>query len=145
MARCVQHETDHLDGVLFIDRLDRAARKAAMKEIRQAPWYDETAPPTVKLSPHPVADPFRPGHWRVRLVFAGTPAVALPTLDALTAAGHDLLAVVTRPDAPTGRGRRLGRSPVADWADARETEVLTPARIGEPEFLDRLRALAPDC
>ncbi|MGW0435059.1 peptide deformylase [Micromonospora sp. NPDC003197] len=58
MARCVQHETDHLDGVLFLDRLDPAGRKAAMKEIRKADWYDPAAPPTVKLSPHAPASPF---------------------------------------------------------------------------------------
>jgi peptide deformylase len=52
MARCVQHETDHLDGVLFIDRLDPQARKDAMKEIRQAEWYDADRPPVVKASPH---------------------------------------------------------------------------------------------
>jgi peptide deformylase len=52
MARCVQHETDHLDGVLFLDRLDPEARKEAMRAIRQADWYDRAAPPTVKLSPH---------------------------------------------------------------------------------------------
>jgi peptide deformylase len=52
MARCVQHETDHLDGVLFIDRLDAARRKEAMKAIRAAEWYDAGAPPVVKLSPH---------------------------------------------------------------------------------------------
>ncbi len=81
----------------------------------------------------------------MRLIFAGTPAVALPTLDAVAAAGHELLAVVTRPDAPSGRGRRLVRSPVGAWADERGIEVLTPARPREPEFLDRLRDLAPDC
>ena len=53
MARCCQHETDHLDGVLFLDRLDSARRKTAMKEIRQAPWYDADNPPIVKTSPHP--------------------------------------------------------------------------------------------
>jgi len=58
MARCVQHETDHLDGVLFIDRLDADARKEAMKAIRQAEWYDSAAPPAVKVSPHRVAGPF---------------------------------------------------------------------------------------
>jgi peptide deformylase len=52
MARCCQHETDHLDGVLFIDRLDPQARKLAMKQIREAPWYNPDAPPTVKVSPH---------------------------------------------------------------------------------------------
>ena len=53
MSRCCQHETDHLDGILFLDRLDAKARKAAMKEIREAPWYNQDAPPTVKVSPHP--------------------------------------------------------------------------------------------
>ena len=52
MARCCQHETDHLDGILFLDRLDAASRKQAMKEIRQSPWYDAANPPTVKISPH---------------------------------------------------------------------------------------------
>ena len=53
MARCVQHETDHLDGVLFLDRLDPERRKEAMRQIRAADWYDPAAPPTVKVSPHP--------------------------------------------------------------------------------------------
>jgi len=52
LARCVQHETDHLDGVLFIDRLDAAQRKLAMKEIRAAPWWGEQLP-EVRVSPHP--------------------------------------------------------------------------------------------
>ncbi len=52
LARCVQHETDHLDGVLFIDRLDPAQRKLAMKEIRSAQWWGEPAP-VVRVSPHP--------------------------------------------------------------------------------------------
>ena len=51
LARCVQHETDHLDGVLFVDRLDAETRKRAMKEIRAAQWYGD-ATPVVKLSPH---------------------------------------------------------------------------------------------
>ncbi|MFG2168035.1 methionyl-tRNA formyltransferase [Micromonospora chersina] len=81
----------------------------------------------------------------MRLIFAGTPAVAVPALDAIAASGHELVAVVTRPDAPAGRGRGLVRSPVGAWADAHGVEVLTPARPREPEFLDRLRELAPDC
>jgi peptide deformylase len=52
LARCVQHETDHLDGVLFIDRLDAAQRKLAMKEIRAAEWFGEPVP-VIKASPHP--------------------------------------------------------------------------------------------
>ncbi|AYY15399.1 peptide deformylase [Actinobacteria bacterium YIM 96077] len=51
LARAIQHETDHLDGILFIDRLDREARKAAMKAIREAEWAGEE-PPEVKVSPH---------------------------------------------------------------------------------------------
>ena len=53
MARCAQHETDHLDGVLFIDRLDDETRRAAKKAIREAEWFGVQAP-TVKLSPHPM-------------------------------------------------------------------------------------------
>ena len=52
LARCVQHETDHLDGVLFIDRLDPDQRKLAMKEIRAAEWWGDPVP-AVKFSPHP--------------------------------------------------------------------------------------------
>ena len=52
LARAIQHETDHLDGVLFIERLDVETRKAAMRAIREATWSGLTAP-TVKLSPHP--------------------------------------------------------------------------------------------
>jgi peptide deformylase len=52
LARCVQHETDHLDGVLFIDRLDAAQHKLAMKEIRASEWWGEPVP-LVKVSPHP--------------------------------------------------------------------------------------------
>jgi peptide deformylase len=51
MARCLQHETDHLDGVLFIDRMDPRQRKLAMKAIREAEWSG-LKPPTVKFSPH---------------------------------------------------------------------------------------------
>ena len=53
-ARAIQHETDHLDGVLFVDRLDPQARREAMAAIRSAPWFDLAAPPTVKTSPHPL-------------------------------------------------------------------------------------------
>ncbi|SHE98245.1 peptide deformylase [Streptoalloteichus hindustanus] len=53
LARCIQHETDHLDGVLFVDRLDPETRKAAMREIRRAGWFGESAP-VVKQSPHPL-------------------------------------------------------------------------------------------
>ncbi len=51
LSRCIQHETDHLDGVLFVDRLDPQTRRAALAEIRNAEWAG-LAPPVVKLSPH---------------------------------------------------------------------------------------------
>ena len=51
LARCVQHETDHLDGVLFIDRLDREQRKLAMRTIREAEWAGAPVP-DVRVSPH---------------------------------------------------------------------------------------------
>jgi peptide deformylase len=58
LARCIQHETDHLDGVLFVDRLDPQTRKRAMAEIRAADWFGAAVragrPPTVKVSPHPL-------------------------------------------------------------------------------------------
>jgi peptide deformylase len=53
LARAIQHETDHLDGVLFVDRLDPATRKQAMAEIREAEWFGEPVP-VVKVSPHPL-------------------------------------------------------------------------------------------
>ncbi|UQU67212.1 methionyl-tRNA formyltransferase [Couchioplanes caeruleus] len=81
----------------------------------------------------------------MRLIFAGTPEVTLPSLDAIAASSHELVAVVTRPDAPAGRGRRLVRSPAGAWADERGIEVLAPQRPREPEFQERLRQLAPDC
>jgi len=82
----------------------------------------------------------------VRLVFAGTPAAAVPSLDALLASDrHDVVAAVTRPDRPAGRGRALTPSPVKERAEAAGLEVLTPEKASDPAFLDRLRALAPDC
>ncbi|MFI1934392.1 methionyl-tRNA formyltransferase [Streptomyces sp. NPDC020330] len=82
----------------------------------------------------------------MKLVFAGTPEVAVPALDALIASGrHEVAAVVTRPDAPAGRGRRLVASPVAERAEEAGIEVLKPARPRDEKFLARLREIAPDC
>jgi methionyl-tRNA formyltransferase len=82
----------------------------------------------------------------MRLVFAGTPAPAVPTLRALIESDrHEVIAVVTRPDAPAGRGRHVVRSPVGALADEHGIEVLTPRKVSEPGFLDRLRELNPDC
>ena len=81
----------------------------------------------------------------MRLVFAGTPAPAIPALQAILASRHEVAAVVTRPDAPAGRGRHLEPSPVARLAREAGIEVLTPPKASDPEFLGRLRAIGPDC
>jgi len=81
----------------------------------------------------------------MRLVFAGTPAAAVPSLDALLKSRHDVAAVITRPDARAGRGLKLGPSLLADRAAQAGIEVLRPARPADPDFLARLREIAPDC
>ncbi|MFE0022533.1 methionyl-tRNA formyltransferase [Amycolatopsis sp. NPDC059021] len=81
----------------------------------------------------------------MRLVFAGTPEPAVPSLRALIKSErHEVVAVVTRPDAHAGRGRRVVRSPIGALADEHGIEVLTPERAGDPAFLARLAELAPD-
>lgn len=81
----------------------------------------------------------------MRLVFAGTPEVAVPSLNALVDSAHEVVGVVTRPDAPAGRGRTLRPSPVASRAEALGLEVLKPDRPGDAAFVARLSELAPDC
>ena len=76
----------------------------------------------------------------MRLAFAGTPAAAVPSLRALLdAPQHEVVAVVTRPAAPAGRGRRVQASPVAALASAAGVPVLTPDRPGDPGFVAELR------
>jgi methionyl-tRNA formyltransferase len=81
----------------------------------------------------------------MRLVFAGTPEAAVPSLDALLVSAHTVAAVVTRPDRPAGRGLRRSTSPVGQRAIDAGLEVLQPARPSEPDFLARLAEIAPDC
>jgi methionyl-tRNA formyltransferase len=81
----------------------------------------------------------------VRIVFGGTPDVAIPSLDALADSRHELLAVVTRPDAPSGRGKKLTASPVAQRAADLGLEVLKPQRPRDEEFVSRLTEIAPEC
>jgi methionyl-tRNA formyltransferase len=81
----------------------------------------------------------------MRLVFAGTPEVAVPSLDAIADSGHELVGVVTRPDAPAGRGRKLVASPVAQRAEELGVPVLKPDHPRDPEFQEQLKALRPDC
>jgi methionyl-tRNA formyltransferase len=87
----------------------------------------------------------------MRLVFAGTPVAAVPALEALLGSQHEVAAVLTRPGKPTGRGHRGGTgrtvrpSPVAARATEAGIEVLAPSRVRDPDFLDRLKQIAPDC
>jgi methionyl-tRNA formyltransferase len=80
----------------------------------------------------------------MRVVFAGTPEVALPSLRAVADSAHELVGVVTRPDAPTGRGRKLAASPVAEAAEGLGVTVLRPEHPRDPAFQEALRSLAPD-
>ncbi len=79
----------------------------------------------------------------MRLIFAGTPEFAVSALDALHAAGHDICAVLTQPDRPAGRGRKLTPSPVALRAQALGLTLLKPEKL-RGEIQDQLRALAPE-
>ncbi len=78
-------------------------------------------------------------------MFAGTPAPALTSLSALLASRHEVVAVVTRPDAPAGRGRSLTASPVKELAGSHGLLVLTPQHPRDEDFQEQLRELAPDC
>jgi len=81
----------------------------------------------------------------MRLVFAGTPETAVPSLDALLKSRHEVVAVITRPDAKAGRGLKVGHSPIAQRAADAGIEILRPARLTGEEFLARLGQIAPDC
>jgi methionyl-tRNA formyltransferase len=81
----------------------------------------------------------------VKIVFGGTPDIAVTSLDALADSRHELLAVITRPDAPSGRGKKLTASRVAQRAVDLGIEVLKPQRPLDEEFVTRLNELAPDC
>ncbi len=82
------------------------------------------------------------GPWRV--IFLGTPAFAVPTLKALLAAGEEVIAVITQPDKPRGRGQKVSPSPVKELAQAYGLRVLQPVRLKDPEFIRTLRELAPE-
>jgi methionyl-tRNA formyltransferase len=79
-----------------------------------------------------------------RLIFMGTPAFALPSLEALLAAGEEVAAVVTQPDKPRGRGQKVSPSPVKDLATAWHLPVLQPRSLKDPDFMGTLRAYAPE-
>ena len=80
----------------------------------------------------------------MRVVFMGTPDFAVGTLEALLEAGHEVVAVVTQPDKPKGRGKTLMPTPVKEAALARMIPVLQPKKVREPEFVETLRKIGPD-
>lgn len=80
----------------------------------------------------------------MRVVFMGTPDFAVPTLQALAQAGHEVSAVVTQPDRPRGRGKKEAAPPVKTAAEALHIPVFQPHRVKDPEFIEVLKRLAPD-
>ncbi|MCR6713340.1 MAG: methionyl-tRNA formyltransferase [Demequina sp.] len=80
----------------------------------------------------------------MRVVFAGTPLIAVPALTAIVDAGHDVVAVLTQPDAPGKRGRALQPSPISLAARELELDVLTPARASDPETVAHIASLEAD-
>jgi methionyl-tRNA formyltransferase len=79
----------------------------------------------------------------VNVVFMGTAAFAVPSLERLVASRHAVVAVVTQPDRPQGRGRRIAASPVKQVAAAQRLHILQPHRASDPQLLAELKALAP--
>ena len=109
LARCFQHELDHLDGVLLLERLDADTRKAALKTIRELGIGPSCAP-----TPSPRATGCRSARWSPpaprhprRLASLGTPDASVVPLRALVEAGHDVALVVSRADRRRGRGGRI--------------------------------------
>jgi len=91
-----------------------------------------------------MAEEPRRGGPVLRILFWGTPLFALPSLRALTEEGHEMVGVVTQPDRPSGRGRKLTPSPVRQVADEEGLTVLTPEKPRGTEFLETIRALEPE-
>jgi methionyl-tRNA formyltransferase len=86
----------------------------------------------------------RPGATSVRIVFMGTPAFAVPSLERVVKAGHDVIAVYTQPDRPKGRGQQDAMPPVKQAALRLGLRVEQPERVRRPEVIEELRAMAPE-
>jgi len=80
----------------------------------------------------------------MRLAYLGTPAFAVPTLERIVEAGHEVLSVLTQPDRPRGRGQHLAQSPVKDAALRLGLPVYQPERVRKPEAVEQLRSLGAD-
>ena len=80
----------------------------------------------------------------MRIIFMGTPDFSVPTLEALVASGHEVVAVVTQPDKPKGRGKEIHMSPVKECALQHNIPVYQPVRARDEAFVEEMRALNPD-
>src|SRR5450756_2463378 len=80
----------------------------------------------------------------MRLIFLGTPAFAVPTLEAIVRAGHEVAAVLTQPDRPRGRGQNAAASPVKQAALGLGLTVYQPERVRRPEAVEYLRGVDSD-
>ena len=126
LARCFQHEMDHLDGTLFVDRLRGLQKDLIVRKIKKLAASRQMVAP-------------------VRIVFFGTPQFAVPTLEALIASRTPVVGVVTQPDRPRGRGQKVTDSPgQGRRARARVCPSSSRTRLRDPGAIDALSALSPD-
>lgn len=80
----------------------------------------------------------------MKVVFMGTPEFAIPPLQAIIRAGYDVVGVITAPDKPSGRGKKLSQSPVKKFAIEKGLKILQPEKLKDPEFIEELKGLKPD-
>ena len=152
LARAIQHETDHLDGVLFIDRLDTDARKAAMREIRESDWFGPRSPWSRSARTAPTGSVLH--DLAMRLVFAGTPEVALPPSTPSPRPTTTWSASSPAPTHPPGAAAS-SRQPGGQRAEELGVPVLKPSTRGtrasssscatSPPTAARLSRTAPCC
>ena len=127
LAIAFQHEIDHLDGILFVDHLSPLKRDLFKRRARRLAESGEERPVS-----------------GLRVIFMGTPEFACPTLQKLIDRGEQLVAVVTQPDRPKGRGQRLMPPPVKELASRHAIPVYQPVKVRDPAVIETLRSLAPD-
>ena len=126
----MQHEIDHLEGILFVDHLSRLKRAMALKQARQGPAAETSGLNAARMG--------------LRLVFMGTPDFAVPTLAALIGHGHDIAAVYTQPARPKGRGLSPEPHTVATLAAAHGIDLRTPEILKDQPTSEAFAELAAD-
>ena len=146
LARCVQHETDHLDGILFIDRLDREQRKLAHARRSARPSGPASRARRSRSRPHATLGRRSSGSPRCGWSSPAPPRSRCRRWTRCSPPRHEVVAVAHPAGRPAGRGRRLAASPVAQRAaEARSRGAQAAARRATRSSCDRLRELAPDC